>query len=494
MRLYTAAQMRSADAAAEAAGMPTLLLMEAAGRAVASAAAEAFEGARTVLVLCGKGNNGGDGYVAARYLAAAGMAATVLELAPRPAGGDAASARGALLAHGTSPEPLTLAALRDALTHADLVVDALLGSGLDRPVEGELAALLTEVAASGLPVLAVDVPSGVASDSPVPPGVHLEADLTVQLAGAKLASAFFPARAAFGETVVADIGIPQAVLEQASPVRLLDAGTAAGWLPARAPDAHKMSAGTVLVVAGSPRYLGAAELACRGAYRGGAGLVTLAAAGRAPSGWPEVVLEPLDWDDPAPLAALADLEAKRVQAAVIGPGLDPRALPWLPELLRRLPGPTVLDAGALATDEAVLQAIRAHGRCVLTPHVGEAARLLGRTAEQVLAEPLASAAELAHALGAVCVLKLAGAVVAAPDGRLAVSTRGHPGMAVGGAGDVLAGLLGALLAGGDPFERACAATYLHGRAGELAGERRGVGLIADDVANALPAAALELAC
>lgn len=494
MRLFSAAQMRAADAAAADAGMPTQLLMEAAGRAVAEAAGERFPQAARVLLLCGKGNNGGDGYVAARFLAGAGVAVEVLELSAEPAGRDAAGARRALLAHGVTPAALEPPALAAALQRADLVVDALLGSGLDRPVRGDLAAVFARVTASGLPVLAVDVPSGVSADSPEIPGAYLSATVTVQLAGAKLASAFYPARTAFGAAPVADIGIPASTLEGSSAVLLLDAATVAGWLPARSPDAHKVTAGTVLVVAGSERYLGAAELACRGAYRGGAGLVTLAAPGRAPSGWPEVVLEPLSWASDTPLAALDAIDPKRAQVAVIGPGLDPRALPRLPEALERLRGPAVLDAGALAPDDALASAIREHGRCVVTPHVGEAARLLRRSTAAVLADPLGSAAELAQALGAVCALKLAGTVVAAPDGRLAVSTRGHPGMAVGGTGDVLAGLLGAFLVDGDPFERACAAAFVHGVAGERAAARRGLGLVADDLVDAVPDAILELSC
>ncbi len=494
MRLFSAAQMRAADAAAAAAGMPTLLLMEAAGRAVAGTARDAFPAARSVLVLCGKGNNGGDGYVAARFLRASGRTVTVLEMTSRPAGDDAAAARRALLAHGGAPEPLDDDRLAAALERCDVVIDALLGSGLDRPLHGDLQAWVERVTASGVPVLAVDVPTGVSADAPTPPGTHLRAAATVQLAGAKLASAFYPARSAFGDAVVADIGIPRRVLEEASPVTLLDADAAARWLPARRPEAHKYTAGTVLVVAGSERYLGAAELACRAAYRGGAGLVTLAASSRAPSAWPEVVFAPLDWSAAAPLDALGAVEAKRAQAAVVGPGLDPAAVAWLPRLLSQLQGAVVLDAGALAPDAELREAVRAHGRVVLTPHVGEAARLLATSTGDVLDDPPAAAATLAERYAAVAVLKGASTVVAAPDGRLAVSTRGHPGMATGGTGDVLAGLLGALLADGDPFERACAGVYLHGRAGERAAADRGVGLVAGDVVEALTKAVAELPC
>jgi len=494
MRLFSAAQMRAADAAAAAAGMPTLLLMEAAGRAVADAVRERFPAAHTILVLCGKGNNGGDGYVAARFLQGSGCAVEVLEMAPDPAGEDAAAARRALLAHGGAPAPLDDHRLAAALERCDVVVDALLGSGLDRPLRGALKAWVERVTASELPVVAVDVPSGVSADAPTPPGTHVRAALTVQLAGAKRASAFYPARSAFGDVLVVDIGIPRQVLEQASRVTLLDAATVAPWLPVRPADAHKYSAGTVLVVAGSERYLGAAELACRAAYRGGAGLVTLAASARAPSGWPEVVFEPLRWTDASPLDVVGALDPKRAQVAVVGPGLDPAAVPWLPLLLPELAGAVVLDAGALEPGAELQEAVRAHGRAVLTPHVGEAARLLAHSTGDVLDDPLAAAAALAERYAAVAVLKGASTVVAAPDGRLAVSTRGHPGMATGGTGDVLAGLLGALLTGGDPFERACVGVFLHGRAGERAAAERGAGLVANDVVEALTEAAAELPC
>lgn len=499
MRLYTAAQMRAADAAAAEAGVPAQLLMEAAGRAVADAVLDGFPGTERALLLCGRGNNGGDGYVAARFLAGAGIDVRVLEMSDEPSGEEAAVARKALTAHGLAPARLDDGALDTALVGADVVVDALLGSGLDRPLRGALVDVVERVNRNGLPVVSVDVPTGISTDRTAPPGPHIRATLTVQLAGAKLASAFYPARAAFGGSVdgdplVADIGIPRAILEEASPVLLLDRATVAPWAPVRHPDAHKYTAGTVLVVGGSERYLGAAELACRAAYRSGAGLVTLAAAARAPGGWPEVVFQPLRWDVEAPLAALDELEPKRAQSLVVGPGLDGRALAWVPELLRRFPGPAVLDAAALAPGAGLADATRARGGCVITPHVGEAAGLLDRPPNDVLADPLTSAEELAGRFGAVCVLKLAGTVIAAPDGRVAVSARGHPGMATGGTGDVLAGLLGATLGGGDPFERACLAAFVHGAAGERAAETHGLGLIADDLVAALPDALADLPC
>ena len=218
MKLFSAEQMRGADAAAEAAGVPRLVLMEAAGRAVAEAARRHWPGARRVLVLCGKGNNGGDGYVAARHLQAAGVSVTVLELAGDAAelGSDEArAARAAWLAREGATRTLNTYTVGHALAGAELVVDALLGSGLSRALEDELARLVERVNASGLPVLSIDVPSGVASDRGGLSGPHVRAARTVQLAGAKLASALYPAAQAFARWEVADIGIPENLLDAA---------------------------------------------------------------------------------------------------------------------------------------------------------------------------------------------------------------------------------------------------------------------------------------
>jgi hydroxyethylthiazole kinase-like uncharacterized protein yjeF len=489
MKLFSAAEMRAADRAAAEAGVPTLLLMETAGRSVADSALRNFPACGRVLVLCGKGNNGGDGYVAARHLHLLGRAVTVLELA-RDDDGDAGTARRACLAH-LDARPLEPGNLEAALAGSDLVIDALFGSGLTRALEGELGQAVDVVNESGLPVLSIDVPSGLSSDLPLPPGPHVRATVTVQLAGAKLSSALQPARAAYGEQEIVPIGIPLQILERASSVRLLDAGSAAG-IPKRAADPHKYSVGTVLVLAGSPRYLGAAELACRGAYRAGAGLVTLAAEARLAAGWPEVVFSELDWSN-GPLEALLKVEERRAQAIVAGPGLDERAGEHLPELLSSRPVPWVLDAGALANSPELREAVRVNSRCVLTPHHGEAARLLGSGADDVRADPLAAAGRIAGEWNAICVLKGASTVVAGTDGSLAVLPESHPGMATGGTGDVLAGVLGAFLAaGGDRLRLTEAAVTVHGLAGRLAGERLGIGMIAGDVVDYLPRALVEL--
>ncbi len=504
--------MAEADGLAAAAGVPVEALMDAAGRAVAAAVRERFPAARRALVLCGPGNNGGDGYVAAADLVR-GLEVTVLEVTDEPRTDAARDARATLVGRGVTPAHLTGGAVAAWLGAADpdaaVAVDALLGCGLTRPLGGDYAAAAAALNAGDVPVVSVDVPTGVDADRAAVPGEHVRADVTVQLAGAKVASAFHPARASFSgarpgrpaAVLVADIGIPSEVLASVSPTLWLDAEGVAASLPTRAPDAHKYAVGTVTVVAGSARYLGAAELACRGAWRAGAGLVTLVAAERHPSAWPETVVVQASGTWPPP-----GLTARSSAALVVGPGLDPdepdSALRALAELLEWAPGRVVLDAGALRPEALAprlpaLRRLEERGApAVLTPHAGEAARLaggLGVPADPV-GDPLGAARVLSRATRAVVVLKGATTVVASPDGREAVSDAGHPGLASGGTGDVLAGAMGALLAapGGDVFERACAAVYLHGRSGERAARARGVGLVASDVADALAEVRAEL--
>lgn len=499
MKLYRAADMREADRLAAAAGVSTWRLMEAAGKAVAQEVQSRYPARRTAIVLCGKGNNGGDGYVCARDLAAQGMTVRVLELSAEPGRPDARRAREELLAGGVTPEPLdsweSLAPGASAV-----IVDAIFGSGLSRPVEGRLGELLSRLSGFGVPVVAVDVPSGLPTDAPQPMGPHVTADVTVELAGHKLAGAFYPTRGAYGERVLAAIGMPPAIMDACGHVLLLDAQTVCPWLPERPPDAHKYTAGTVTVVGGSKRYSGAGELACRGAWRAGAGLVTLLGPVRHPAAWPETIFEefPFPEDAPADLRALLRyaFAPKRAATTLIGPGLADGALGLLPTLLRLAPGQVVLDATALspAAWPATARAeLGARGGVVMTPHAGEAAALLGAEPQEVVHDPLDAAAMLAAGFGATVVLKGATTVISSPDGRVAVSERGHPGMATGGTGDVLAGVIAALLApaGGRErtFERACAAVWLHGVAGELAAEQAGLGLVASDLADALPAAA-----
>ena len=482
--IFTSEEMHAVDKAAIDAGLPSLILMESAGRKVAEAVFKYWPD-KKVLVLCGKGNNGGDGFVVARHLHLAGKRVRVLELSP-DLSGDPEVMRKAYLAVGGETSTLNLETLNNALTSSPLVVDALFGSGLSRALEGELAEIVEELNRSAAPILSVDVPSGVDANSVTFIGPHVQATRTAQLAGPKIASAFYPTKAAFGEAEVADIGIPQEMLAAHSTLTLLTPNHVRAHLPMRSQDTQKYEVGTVLVIAGSEQYLGAAEMACRAALRAGAGLVTVAGEARFTNTWPEIIFQPLHWDN-NPLKTLAELPPKRAQVRVIGPGLDSRAAPYLPELIAQSDVPTVLDASALTGGEAWFAAVREHGHCVLTPHTGEASKLLDLSSDEIKRDPIKAARTLADKSNAVALLKGAATVIALPDGRATVTNRAHPGMATGGSGDVLSGLLGAWCAGTETleerYERVCAAAFIHGLAGEQAAERWGNGLTATDLAT-----------
>ncbi len=484
MKLFSSEQMRSADRDAVAAGIPSQILMERAGQQVAEYALSHWPAAKTILVLCGKGNNGGDAYVAARYLRLAAKKVVVLELARTPSELSTEDARTARAAYLADAQSWGFERLEPCLRGVDLIIDGLVGSGLGRPLTGDLAAAVKTINIAQKEVLSIDIPSGIAADQTMPIGPFIQASRTLQLAGPKLASVFQKAKAAFGQWDVADIGIPKAILAAQSNITLLDDEFVRQNLPCCEETAHKYSVGTVLVVAGSSRYLGAAEMACRAAYRGGAGLVTLAAETRLPNSWPEIIFETLDWSKEA-LQTIASIPNQRAQVRVLGPGLDERAKAFLPELIAQSDKPTVLDAGALEPSIPWFNALKSHGNCVLTPHSGEAARILNLSSSEVNLDPLNTAKELVKMTGAVVVLKGATTVIASHE-HIWVSMKGHPGMATGGTGDILAGLIGSFIYKGDIAARAAAAVYVHGYAGELAAERYGNGLIATDLLDYLP--------
>ena len=464
LALLTPEEMGRADAAAIAAGIPGERLMEAAGRAVARAAQRRFRPCRT-LVLAGPGNNGGDGYVAARHLAQAGWPVAVAALgAPRPgsdAGGAAARWRG----------PVAPFAPAEA-ARAELVIDAVFGAGLARPVEGLAAEVL---AAARAPILAVDVPSGLDGATGQVRGFAPQAALTVTFFRLKPGHLLLPGRALCGETVLADIGLPAAVLGAVAP-RAWENAPGLWCLPEAGLAAHKYSRGHLTIAAGAG-MTGAARLAAAGARRTGAGLVTLLAPDRATgdvlrTGDPGVIVSEAPLDE-----LLADL---RRQVWLLGPGLPagPETL-GLFEAVRSAGRQVVADAGLLGAAAGAPERLR--GAAVLTPHVGEFARLFGPPGEDRL-----SATRRAAALsGAVVLLKGPDTVIAAPDGRAAVNRHAPPFLATAGSGDVLAGIIAALLAGGMPaFEAAAAAAWLHGEAAF----RCGAGLIAEDLPPALPGA------
>jgi len=477
-------------------GIPGPVLMEAAGRVCAEIAEELLPGERAgrVAVLCGKGNNGGDGMVAARHLIHAGHQVDLFLLAdPKALQGDAALNNTILARLGVPvrvlPDEAAIAAL-DLRNH-DLILDALLGTGLTHEVKGTLAAAIRAINASGVPVLAVDIPSGVSADSGQVCGVAVQARRTVTFAYPKPGQVLYPGAALCGDLDIVDIGIPPSLLGSAAGgAWLLTDQDVAPHLARRAPDAHKGRFGHLLVVAGSPDKPGAAGLCCRAAVRTGAGLVTLAGSpevlARVVIGATEVMGEVIQG-----FPDLKRICAGNIQAVAIGPGLGtgPAAAGLVRQAVAELPVPMVVDADGLNNLVDHLALLPKAPACrILTPHPGEMARLLHLTTGEVQRDRLGCARQLAAAINGVVVLKGAGTVVAGADGTARVTMAGNPGMATGGTGDVLTGVIGALLCQGlDPSDAAAVGAQLHGAAGDDAVVAKGQhGLIASDLIEALP--------
>jgi hydroxyethylthiazole kinase-like uncharacterized protein yjeF len=460
--LLTPEEMARADALAG----DGAALMEAAGRAVARAVMARFRPC-PVLVLAGPGNNGGDGYVAARWLERAGWDVALAPLAPPRPGGDAAGAaarwRGPL-------RPFAPA----SLARAGLVLDAVFGAGLARPVEGLAAEVLGAVRA---PLVAVDIPSGVCGATGAVRGVAPQAALTVTFFRLKPGHLLLPGRDLCGETVLADIGLPPSVLAAIAP-RAFANGPHLWRIPAPGARSHKHARGHVTVLSGSA-MAGAARLAARAARRAGAGLVTLACAD-AETARGHRIAEPgalvVQAEGEEALLPLLLADARR-QVFLVGPGLPPegrtrRMIERLIAAGRRV----VVDAGGLSACAGAVEALR--GAALLTPHAGEFARLFGPPGE----DRIAAARGAAAATGAVVLLKGSDSVIAAPDGRVAINHNAPPWLATGGTGDVLAGAAAALLAQGMPaFEAAAAAAWWQG----AAARRLGRGMIAEDLADAI---------
>ncbi len=481
--LLTAAAMAELDRRTiEELGVPGAVLMEGAAWACVQELLLRWpdEAARGVHCLCGPGNNGGDGLAIARRLHLRGLPVR----ASLPGGEERLSADAA--------EQLRLAracgvpiARGPQLRGAGVIVDALFGTGLGRPLAGPFAAAARSMARADRPVLSVDIPSGISGTSGAVHGVAVRATCTVTFGALKLGHLTEPGRSHAGELVRADIGIPAERWPEvvADAVRLLGPG-ALDAVPLGPSASHKGTFGHLLVVAGGPGKLGAARLACEAALRAGAGLVTLAAPGDAPPGLrPEVMVEAVPGEadgslGPASVPAILALCRTR-SALAVGPGLGstPAVRSAVHAILAGCAAPAVVDADGLNALAPLRGAVPGAGR-VLTPHPGEFRRLLpdvdGTRAEQARA--------LARRSGAVALLKGAGTVVAGPDGAAWLNPTGHPGLATAGAGDVLTGIIGALLARGlPPIEAACAGAWWHGFAAEVAG--RTPSLVAGDVSS-----------
>jgi NAD(P)H-hydrate epimerase len=495
--------MRAADEAAIRAGVPSLTLMENAARGIAEAIAEHFSGWRRVVVACGPGNNGGDGLAAARMLHGR-LSVRVFTLRdPDSYRGDPAVNAGRAREAGLALESLEreegMEAFARALDETDGVVDALFGTGLDRPLEGAAARVVGAINRAGRPVVAADVPSGLFSDTGEIRGDSVQASLTVAFAAPKLCHALPPARQRCGKLVVHDIAIPKSLLEPSGhPLVLATREGVRDLLPPRAPGAHKGDFGSVAIVAGSRGKAGAAVLAARGALRGGAGLVTVFCPASLETivvtALPEAMTQGLPEKDGALAAAAGPELLQRLagfDAAVAGPGLGTAegTVAAIEAVVREAPLPIVLDAdglNAFAGRPRFLEERRA--AAVATPHPGEAGRLLGRSAKEVQSDRLAAARELAHRMNCCVLLKGEASLTATPDGRVVVNSSGTPLLATAGSGDVLSGLIGALLGAGlVPPEAAAASAWLHGAAGERLAETMGdAGLLSHEVADAVP--------
>ncbi len=506
MKTVTARQMRNIDRRTiQEAKIPGLELMERAGQGVAQVAVQMLSEpkGKEVIHFCGKGNNGGDGFVVARLLAHQGAIPRVYLVGKKTeVKGDAAENLNRLLKMEVQVQELTSAEKVSGLQAGHLIVDALLGTGVSGAVKGLLAQIIHLMNRSGLPVLSVDIPSGLDADGGEILGCCVRAKWTVTMALPKRGFFFSPGRERIGDLSVVDIGVPPwAVAQEELMVETLDGAEMARLIPGRAADAHKGSCGRVLVVAGSIGMTGAAALTSRAVLRAGAGMAIL--------GIPEslnhimemklteVMTKPLPETETKSLAvaslrAIEDL-LSWADVVAIGPGLSthPETIELVRRLLPRLSCPTVVDAdgiNAIAQDSRLLPSVKAP--MVLTPHAGELARLSGIQIPVKTQQRIDAALELARRAGKICVFKGSPTLIADQEGGLSINTTGNAGMATAGAGDVLTGMIAGFLAQGlSPLAAAKLSVYLHGVAGDVARDMRGEwGVLAGDLVDAIPEA------
>ncbi len=513
MRLCTATEIMAADAyAIQQLGIPGVVLMENAGRACCAHFARHFGSQKgaAVLVVAGKGNNGGDGYVMARVLAGQGWHVTTLVLAEEGSiGGDAGEMlkilRNLNLPVTFTTDPATLNA-HFSTAAPDIIVDAIFGTGLKSDVQGLQGAAIELINSSGAAVFSVDIPSGIDGSTGRLCGLAVQADLTVTFDHAKIGHGCQPGAAYRGQLDVVDIGIPRSGRpEFDSHVELVDHAVAAALLPDRSATGHKGTFGHLLVVAGSTGQTGAAVLAGDSAVRSGCGLVTVGVPAAVHDIIETKLTEPMsvplaDYDgllSSDALGALTLLLYDR-DALAFGPGLgqSETLIDMVAELILSLECPAVIDADGLNLLSHNLGVLRRRHDVplVLTPHPGEMARLTGLTVAEIEANRFDTARQFARKYGVVVLLKGSRTVIAAPDGRVNINGSGNTGLASGGSGDVLTGLVGGLLAQGlDGFAAATLAAWLHGRAAERVADLQGcAGMAASDLLLHLPAAREEL--
>jgi len=514
MRVLNTQQMREADRRTiDEIGIPSIVLMENAGRQAVAAMEAAFDelNSSRVGVLCGRGSNGGDGFVVARTLVQRGIETAVFLL------GSVAEIRGdprtnleVLGRIGLTVVEITNAQEWELhfseISECDVLVDAILGTGFHGQLSGLLETVVADVNSLGVPVVAIDLPTGVSADSHEIEGEAIEASMTVTLGAPKIPLVLPPADTHCGDLVIADIGIPLPILDEVEGpyIELLTRERMRELVPARAADSHKGDFGRVLIVAGSVGKTGAAHLAALGALRSGAGLVTIATprscvatiSGMAP----EYMTEPLDETAAGTVdySALDRVLELKADVIAVGPGLGqgPSTAAFVQGLVERAGVPLVLDADALNAFAGEPE--RLIGRdgvdVVITPHPGEMARLVNASIEAVQHDRLRYASEFAAAHRVHVVLKGHRTIVAGPDNRAFINLTGNAGMATGGTGDVLTGMIAAWFAQLLDAEAAAKlAVYLHGSAGDLAEADEGeVALMAGDIIERLGDAVMEL--
>jgi NAD(P)H-hydrate epimerase len=532
MRVLTASQMQEVDAETIARVCPGLELMERAGRGVAKAVLARYRtpngGDHKAAIFVGSGNNGGDGLVAARLLVEAGWRCSIHllkpagELTPDSAKNyqrlHAVKARAGSLTEFDSTRPDWPERAREDLADVTLLVDSIFGTGSTGAPRGRAAEMIALMNTRRLPIVAIDIPSGVDATTGDVPGEAVRATQTITIGVPKTGLLFHPGKAHTGELSVIDIGFPEEIIvAHADDVHYNDEAEAARRLPARAPDLHKYDAGVLLVIAGSERYRGAALLAGEAALRAGCGMVYLAV----PEGIHREMSVALREAITVPLPRTADgtiaLTAthalgsyvEKADAIAVGPGLGrhDETDAFVRELVRACGKPIVVDADGITAFAARADELKqAGGSIVITPHSGELARLTGETVPTTGPARVTFTAEVARRLGVTLVHKGAPALIASPGGRVWINASGSSALATGGTGDVLTGLVGSLLAqasargsGRGPGERAqpmdaaCVGCFLQGRAGEIAARTRSVrGVIAGDLLESLGPALVAL--
>ena len=506
--VVTAAMQRAIDERAVGQGVSREELMESAGRSAADWILERLSPRRAV-ILVGPGGNGGDGLVVGRRLSAADVEIRTLLLQPVDRLGQTSRSMFDRFEDGKGRpsvvEEGSYDAAEDAFAWADLVIDAMFGSGLSRPLGGRHRALVERLNATGTRVLSLDIPSGLPSDCAQPFGEAVRADITLAMHFLKPSHLLFPAASFCGNVAVVSVAYPQPVFDDVEPLaRVAERYGIARRLPARPPDGHKGTFGRVLVVAGSIGMTGAAIFACRAALRAGAGLVSLASPSLLDpifeTSLPETITLPVpgasnrvtSFDDPAFEEAL-----ERADVLVVGPGLGRHAetAEAVRKMIDRFDGPIVLDADGILAFRGDVDALSSiGGRLLLTPHPGELGALLGCRPDQINADRVETARSFAAEHGLRLLLKGRPTVVAHPDGGVWLNPTGNDGLATGGTGDVLSGLIGGFVAGGASLgEAAVLGAYVHGWTAEIfARDRAGRSLMPSDLIEVLPYALREV--